>query len=302
MASKEFGELLEMLRSGGFSFSGEADIATMRAGMDSLAVTPPPDVRCETTVIGGIPGEWIAAPGATAPGAVLYLHGGGYLLGSPASHRDLAIRISRASGFPVFTAAYRLAPEHPYPAALDDALAAYHGLLASGLEPERVAIAGDSAGGGLALGTTLALKAAGAPLPGTVVAISPWADLALTGASIEARGALDPIIASPREGIAVNARQYLGDADAHDPFASPLYGDFAGFPPLLVQVGTSERLFDDAARVAARACEAGVPVSFEPWPEMVHVWHMFAALIPEGRAAIDRIGAWLRARLNVRAN
>lgn len=272
------------------------DIATMRARMEAQAAAPPEDVKVEPAELGGVPGEWVAAPGADASTVLLYLHGGGYVLGSPATHRDLVARLSRASGLRAFLADYRLAPEHPFPAAVDDALAVYRAILASGVPAARVTVAGDSAGGGLSLALLVAIKAAGDPMPAAAATISPWTDLALTGGSIGSRAAIDPIIPGA-DPIRFMAGQYLGSADAKHRLASPLYADFDGFPPLLIQVGTSEVLFDDAARVAARACEAGVPVVFEPWQDMIHVWHAFAALLPEGQLAIERMGAWLRERV-----
>ncbi|MCK9518081.1 MAG: alpha/beta hydrolase [Dehalococcoidia bacterium] len=295
MASEQLQVVLRILQEGREA-RGDAtpDVATMRANMEAVAAKPAPDVKVEPAEVEGVPAEWVRAPGATAGTALLYLHGGGYVMGSCATHRDLAARISRAAGGPVLLLDYRLAPEHPFPAAVDDATAAYRWLVAQGFAPAKLAIAGDSAGGGLAAATLLALRDASDPLPAAGVLISPWTDLANTGRSLHTRADLDPMVA--KEGLADLAGVYLNGTDPQHPYASPLYDDLSGLPPLLVQVGTAEALFDDGARFAGRACEAGVTVTFEPWEEMIHVWHAFAPILPEGQAAIDRLGAFLRER------
>lgn len=297
MASEQLQIVLDLLKQNPVGLGD--DIQAMRAGMEATAAAVPADVKVEPTTLGGVPGEWVTAPGADAGAVLLYLHGGGYVMGSPNTHRDLVARLSRASGLPAFAADYRLAPEHPFPAAVDDAVAVYRALLASGVRADRVTVAGDSAGGGLTLALLAAIKAAGEPMPAGAAVISPWTDLALTGASLTARAAIDPMIKGA-EPIALMARHYLGSADPKHRLASPLYAGYEGFPPLHIQVGTSEVLFDDGARVAARACEAGVPVVFEPWQDMIHVWHAFAALLPEGQQAIERMGSWLRERVSLR--
>ncbi|MCC7365549.1 MAG: alpha/beta hydrolase [Dehalococcoidia bacterium] len=297
MPSTEFTELVEMLRSaGGFADGANTpgDLAALRERFQHMAATPPRGTAVEPAGLGHPESEWVCAPGADPSAVTIYFHGGAYVAGSPRSHRDLAARLARAAGTRVLNAGYRLAPEDPFPAAVDDAVAAYRQVLASGVRASRVVLAGDSAGGGLALATLVALKSTGGELPAGAAVISPWTDLACTGASITARKHLDPIITGDPRG---SAAQYLGGHDPYDPAASPLYADFHGFPPLLVQVGTAEVLFDDSARLAARACEAGVPVCFEPWPDMVHVWHIFAAIVPEAQAALDRMGSWIRARV-----
>jgi monoterpene epsilon-lactone hydrolase len=293
MASQQFQQLLQMIRARPVPET-RPTIADMRAGYEQMsAMFPlPADVQREPTTAGGVPAEWVMAPGAAADRAVLYLHGGGYVIGSITTHRDLAARLSRAAAARVLVLGYRLAPEHPYPAALEDAVAAYRQLLDEGLAPERTVIAGDSAGGGLAVATLVALRDAGAPLPAAGVCISPWTDLALTGESLVSRAAADPIVNRPLLEMMVAA--YLGTADPRTPGASPLYADLTGLPPLLIQVGTAEAIYDDAARLAERARAAGVDVTFEPWEEMIHVWHGFAAMLPEGQQAIARIGAYVQ--------
>jgi epsilon-lactone hydrolase len=217
---------------------------------------------------------------------VLYLHGGGYYFCSPQTHRSLVFALARRSSARIFSLDYRLAPEHPFPAALDDALAAYRRLVADGVSPRTIVIAGDSAGGGLALATLLALRDAGDPLPAGGLLFSPWTDLAATGASITSNDGRDPMFFGAAVGRA--ARLYLGDADARDPLASPVYGRFDGLPPLFIQVGDTEVLLDDSTRVADRARAAGITVDLEIWPKMPHAFQMFAPFMPEANRALDR--------------
>lgn len=293
MASEQLQAVLQMLAESRAASAEPMDIAARRQAMEMFATPPAADVKVEPLTLAGIPAEWVTAPNADDH-VVLYLHGGGYVLGSCATHRDLAARVSRAAGARVLLLDYRLAPEHPFPAAVNDATAAYRWLLDQGIAPEKLAVAGDSAGGGLAAATLLALRDADVALPSSAVLISPWVDLAATGNSLRTRADRDPMI--DPQGLDEMVRAYLGDTDPKHPYASPLYDDLAGLPPLLVQVGTEEVLFDDGARIAARACEAGVHVTFEPWDEMIHVWHIFAPMLPEGQAAIDRLGAFIRER------
>jgi len=266
----------------------------MRANFEELGKnTPiPADIKQEKVNAGGVPAEWISAPNASADRAVLYLHGGGYVIGSINTHRDLMVRISRASGFRVLGIDYRLAPEHPFPAAVDDAVAAYRWLLAQGLQPSRIAVAGDSAGGGLTAATLVAIRDAKLPLPGAAVCISPWVDMEGIGESMTTKASVDPVV--QKQGLVEMARAYLGGKDPHTPLAAPIYADLKGLPPLLIQVGEAETLLDDSNRLAARAKAAGVSVTLEPWKDMIHVWHMFAAFLPEGQEAIDGIGKYLR--------
>lgn len=244
---------------------------------------------------GSRPAEWLVPAGADEGRVVLYFHGGAYVLGSPQSHRHLAAALGESAAAAVLVPDYRLAPEHPFPAAVDDALAAYHWLLGVGVAPVRVAVAGDSAGGGLALALLLRLREAGEPLPAAGVLVSPWADLTCASGSHTHRAAADPVLRS--EELRRMAELYLGGADAHAPLASPVFADLQGLPPLLVQVGSDEVLFDDARRVAQRATAAGVDVRFEEWPEMIHVWHWYFPLLEEGRAALAAAGRFLRTHL-----
>jgi acetyl esterase/lipase len=275
----------------------DIDIAGRRARMDALAdYFPVPDgTEVEPGKLGGIGGEWVRARRARRDAVLLYLHGGGYVLGSPKSHRHIVAAISEAGGLSVFAADYRLAPEHPFPAAVDDGVAAYKGLLDSGIAADKLAIAGDSAGGGLTLATLLALRDKKLPMPACAIAISPWADLSQGGEAYRTRIKRDPMIT--KNGLDEMAAAYLGGADAKTPLASPAFAEFTGLPPLLIQVGTEEALHSDAEAVKARAEEANVEVSFESWAGMIHVWHAFHPILSEGRDAIARIGAYLKAHI-----
>ncbi len=295
MASQQLGILVQMLRAR--PVVAGVTVEEMRAGMESMVGTAqlPAGLIRETLAVNGVPAEWVTARGAAADRAVLYLHGGGYALGSIATHRELAARISAASGARCLVIDYRLGPEHRFPAAVEDAVAAYRWLLAAGYAPERLAIAGDSAGGGLTMATLLALRDQKLPLPATGVCISPWADLTMSGASMTSKVKDDPMLS--REPLAMMAGHYLGDGDPRAPLASPVFADLRGLPPLLIQVGAAEVLLDDSTRLAEKARAGGVEVELEVWPDMIHVWHAFASLVPEGQEAIDRIGVHLAKRL-----
>jgi epsilon-lactone hydrolase len=233
-------------------------------------------------------GEWLERKDGGASGAgvtILYLHGGGYYFCSPQTHRSLTFGLATRTRARLFSLDYRLAPEHRFPAALDDALAAYRQLLADGVSPESIVLAGDSAGGGLALATLVALRDAGTPLPAGALLFSPWTDLAATGASIKINHGVDPMFGGPSIGRA--ARFYLGDTPATHPYASPCYADLHGLPPLFIQAGSTEVLLDDARRVAERAHRTGVDVEFKIWPKMPHVWQLWVPFLPEARRALD---------------
>jgi len=291
VASEELASVLDMLR--GVDLDA-LTIAERRAATDSVLAQPPPGTSVEPTDAGGVPAEWVVAEGVPAGNVLLYLHGGGYQIGSPGTLRHMIALLSTAAHARVLSVDYRLAPEHQFPAAVDDALTAYRFLLGSGADPAAVAIAGDSAGGGLALATLVALRDAGNSLPVAAVAISPWTDLALTGESLRTRADVD-VMVKP-SGMTGTARAYLGSADPSHPYASPLYADLHGLPPILLHVGDAEVVLDDSTRFAAKARAAGVDVTLEVWPEMPHVWHAFAGLLPESDQAIEQIGKWLRAR------
>jgi epsilon-lactone hydrolase len=277
--------------------SASMTIAERRAQYDRAErVFPtPPDLAIEAASAPTRPAEWLRPPGARTDAAVLYLHGGGYVIGSPRSHRHLAAAIARAAGTAALLLDYRLAPEHPYPAALDDAVAAYQWLLGRGLAPSRVVVAGDSAGGGLTVATLLALRDRGLPPPAGGVCISPWVDLTCSGATYATKAAVDPIVA--RESVAMMAQAYAGARDPKAPLLSPLYADLRGLPPLLVQVGSDEVLLDDALGLGERARAAGVDVTVEEWPAMIHVWHWFLPMLAEAERAVGVVGNFVRARL-----
>lgn len=294
MASEELKAVVELLRSAPPLPPG-ASVEKMRAGMEQMtAMAPlPEDVTYEAVDAGGVPAEWAVAPNARDDRAILYLHGGGYVIGSVRTHRQLVGNLSRAAAARVLSVDYRLAPEHPHPAAVEDATAAYRHLLES-VEPSATAIAGDSAGGGLTAATLIALRESAAPLPAAGVLISPWLDLTQSGESMTSRAAEDPMV--QRDGLKMMADAYVAGADPRAPTVSPLFAELAGLPPLLLHVGTAETLLDDSTRFAERARAAGVDVDLDVWDEMIHVWHAFATVLPEAREAIDRIGRYLTAR------
>jgi phosphinothricin tripeptide acetyl hydrolase len=252
----------------------------------------PPDVKVERVSAPIAPAEWLRPPSAEPGRVVLYLHGGGYVIGSPRSHRHLAAAIAGAGGASALLLDYRLAPEHPYPAAVEDATAAYRWLLDQAVAPERIVIAGDSAGGGLTVATLLALRDARVPLPAGGVCISPWVDLTCGGASYATKADADPIVT--RAGVAQMAQAYLGATPPRTPLASPLFADLRGLPPLLIQVGTDEVLLDDAVQLADRAKAAGVETTLEVHDRMIHVWHWFLPMLDEAQTAVDTIGRFVR--------
>jgi acetyl esterase/lipase len=291
MASEELKTVQELLR--GADLEG-LTIAERRKATASVASVPPAGTVVEPVAANGVPAEWVTAAGVGDGRALLYLHGGAYQIGSPATLRHLVALLSGVAQARALSLDYRLAPEHPFPAAVDDAAAAYRWLVAEGTDPARIAVAGDSAGGGLALGTLVALRDAGEPMPAAAVLLSPWTDLALTGESLRTRAAVDMMV-KPGS-MHQTAAAYLAGEDPRHPYASPLYADLRGLPPLLIQVGDAEIILDDSTRVAARAREAGVDVTLEVWDEMPHVFHAFAGLLPESDQAIERIGDWLQHR------
>ncbi|MCW3698867.1 alpha/beta hydrolase [Burkholderia cenocepacia] len=241
-------------------------------------------------------GEWLERTDTGAgrgPGrTLLYFHGGGYYFCSTKTHRPLVFGLTKRAGVRSFSLDYRLAPENRFPAALDDALAAYRQLMALGTPPESIVLGGDSAGGGLALATLVALRDRGEPLPAGAILFSPWTDLAGTGGTMRSNDGVDPMFAAAA--LPKAAKLYLGDEPATNPYASPLYADFTGLPPLYIQAGSTEVLLDDSRRVAEKAKAAGVQVEIEVWPDMPHVWQLYAPMVPEARDALDRAAAFLR--------
>jgi acetyl esterase/lipase len=289
LPSAEHEQVVEMI-SGGLGLD-ELSLEDQRAMMEASAdLFPlPEDVRVSDIEAGGVPADWVSLDVSEADRVVLYLHGGGYVLGSRSTHRGLAGRIARAARARVLLPEYRLAPEHPFPAAVEDATACWRWLLSQGHSPERMAIAGDSAGGGLMLATLLACKASGDPLPACAVGLSPWTDLEGTGPTAEP-GAVDDPMLTP-EGLRSSGRDYAA-AELRNPLASPLHGDPAGLPPLLLQVGTREILLSDSTRFADKARGAGVDVTLEVEEGLIHVWQMFPD-VPEAQDAVIRIGEFI---------
>ena len=247
------------------------------------------DVEVEA-VFTPVPGLWITTPAGRSR-SILYFHGGGYALGSSRAHAEMASWIARAAQARVFVLDYRRAPEYRFPAALEDAILAYRWMMNSGTDPRAIAVGGDSAGGGLTLALLTSLRNRAEPLPSCAICISPWVDLEMTGESIVSKSALDPLLT--REGLQQFADWYLGGQDARNPLISPLHANLHGLPPLLVQVGTSEILLDDALRLAERARAAGVKVTLTKYEDMPHVWHVFASFLPEGREAAREIGEFV---------
>jgi len=271
-----------------------SDFPSMRAGMEAaVGLFPLPEgVEARPVDAGSVPAEWVSAPGSDPDRVVVYLHGGGYCIGSLATHRGLAGRLAAAAGARVLNVDYRLAPENPFPAAIEDAVAAYRWLLEEGTAPQRVAIGGDSAGGGLTAAPLLALRDEGVPLPASAAMLSPWADLTFSGETHRSLAELDPMVSEA--GLRPMAAAYLGDVRPDHPWASPASADLSGLPPLLIQVGSAEVLLDDSRRLARNAEEADVPVTLEIWDDMIHVFQAFAPVLPEAQQGIDRIGAFLR--------
>ena len=249
----------------------------------------PASIRISPSQVGGVPGEWVEGPAATKT-VLLYLHGGGYFACSAQSHRPITVGFA-LHGFRVLAPDYRLAPENPFPAAVDDVVAAYRGLLAEGHSPGSIVVAGDSAGGGLTLSLLLALREAGTQLPAGAALFSPWTDLAATGESILTNADRCAMFHGPDIGL--SARYYLGEMDPRHPIASPLYADLKGLPPLLIHVGENEVLRDDSTRLAERAREAGVRVELKVWPVVPHVWQLAPNMIPEARQSLRESAAFL---------
>jgi len=295
MASAELKIVLDLLRAKppvqGF------DIPAMREAMDALSTVMPlaDDMTFTPVDAHGVSAEWSTADVADSGRVVVYFHGGAYVMGSIVSHRNLVGHIARRTGARVLSVDYRLAPEHPFPAAVEDAVAAYRYVLASGVPAAKVAIAGDSAGGGLTAACLVALRDAAEAMPGAAACISPWLDLSQSFGSWQSKADLDPMLEI--EQIKTCADAYLNGADPKTPTASPVFADLTGLSPLLVQVGTAETLLDESVEFAKRAKAAGVDVTLDVAQDMIHVWHAFADLLPEGRDALDDLAAFLDAKL-----
>lgn len=285
----------QLLRNAPLDLGG--DVTEQRVIFEEMmaAMPVPADVTTSSGSLDGIPVVNVEAAGADPAKVIFYLHGGAYAIGTAVSSVGLASDLARRAGARLVTIDYRLAPEHPHPAAIDDAVAAYRGLLDSGVAASAIAIAGESAGAGLAAATLVALKHAGLPQPTGAVLMSPWADLTLSGDSMSTKAAVDPALTP--EGLRRRAVDYVADGDRTADLVSPIFADLTGLPALLIQAGSHEILFDDATRLAARAATADVAVTLEITPGVPHVFQGFAAMLDEGDAALNSAGEFLRAHL-----
>jgi monoterpene epsilon-lactone hydrolase len=295
MSKEQQRQLDAILRQG--QFDTGADVQTLRAAFSELMARVPvaPDVQQNPVEIGGVAGVEVTIQGNDAENVILYFHGGVYVIGSAAFSVPLVGDLVRRTGTRAITLEYRLAPEHPYPAAVEDARAAYEGLLAQGIAPGQIVLAGESAGGGLAVATLLALREAGVPLPSCGYLMSPYADLTLSGATLAEKREIDPLLTP--DGLRARVPDYVGGADASDPYISPIFGDLRELPPLLIQVGSHEILLSDALRLAARAAISDVSVTLDVTPGVPHVFQAYAGLLDEAGAALDRASDFLKAQL-----
>ncbi|MCP4749792.1 MAG: alpha/beta hydrolase [Proteobacteria bacterium] len=291
MPSQEYLQMLEFIKS--MPDSSGLSMEERRAGMEAgVAQLPAAEgVAFEPVQIGEMKAEWFVPSETAGDAVILYLHGGGYCLGSIETHRSLVSFMAKTAKVKALVIDYRLAPENPFPAAVEDAVAAYRWLLAQGVSPKNLTIAGDSAGGGLTVATLVDLKNKGEALPACAVCLSPWVDLEGLGESMTTKAKEDPMV--QKDSLLEMAQVYLGDANAKTPLAAPLYADLSGLPPMLIQVGTAETLLDDANRLARRAKEAGVEVVLESWQEMFHVWQVMVSMVPESKDAVDGIAGFI---------
>jgi acetyl esterase/lipase len=296
MSLQELDVIRGMLRETDLGLAGPPE--TARETFEAMQANFPvrDGLVFEETSLGGVPAVTAGASAGAGDQTLLYLHGGAYAVGSAWGYRSLWGELVAAAGVDGVAIDYRRAPEDPFPAAVDDALAAYRALLESGRPARSIVVAGDSAGGGLAVAMLVAARDGGLEMPAAALAISPWADLGCAGASIAEKAHEDLSLSAPE--LRVLAGRYLDGADAGDPLASPIHADLTGLPPLLIQVGSAEILFDDSVRLAARAGAQGVRVTLDVWPGMPHVWPLFSAMLGEARDAADAAGAWLRERLD----
>ena len=292
MAETPIEKLQRVLRERATDPSAPIKVAERRAFMEKMSFQVADDIDVETVQAAGIDAEWLRAPGARADRAILYLHGGGYVIGSPHTHRALGGEISRAAQAAVLMLDYRLAPEAPFPAAVEDGVSGYLWLLEQGFAPAQLAMGGDSAGGGLVVATLVSARDQGLAMPGAAVCISPWGDMTCSHASYRTRHDADPIV--KHAGITQMATLYLNGADPRDPLASPNFADLTGLPPMLIHVGSAETLHDDAIALDRKAQADGVQSTLEVWEDMIHVWHAFHPMLPEGKDGITRVGEFLR--------
>ncbi len=258
---------------------------------DTQFLKPPKDVEITPVYASGVSAEWLMPVGATPEKVMIYLHGGGYVMGSPATHRSIVARLAKACGIRALSIDYRLAPEHPFPAALEDSMTAYQWVIDQGVSPKNILIAGDSAGAGLTLATLISLRDKSEPLPAMALCISPWTDLTLTGSSLTTNAKIDPYISHDLLKLGAH---YIAESEAQLPLISPLYADLKGLPPLLIHAGTDEVLLSDSTRLAEAARNAGVKVTIKIWERMWHDFHLWAPYVPEANQAIEEIREFVK--------
>ncbi len=292
MAGPEIVKLKRILREKAVPPGVDIPLEQRRKGMEKVAFKVADDIGVEAVTVAGRAAEWITAPGSQTGRAILYLHGGGYVMGSLTTHRSLVGEISRAAQAAALLVDYRLAPEAPFPAAVEDGVASYRWLLEQGFTPKNLAIAGDSAGGGLAVATLISARDQGLPMPKAAVPISPWSDMTCANESYKTRAEADPLVGSGSIGDMANL--YLQGKDPKHPYASPNFASLKSLPPLLIHVGRDEVLLDDSIKLDQKAKTDGVNSTLEIWEDMIHVWHAFHPMLPEGKQAIERVGAFLR--------
>jgi monoterpene epsilon-lactone hydrolase len=297
MVTKGMERVIQLLRNNAITKMKEK-VEDSRKGLELLASLAklPKDVKLDHINIEGMESVWISVPESEPDKVVLYLHGGGYMEGSLTSHQDLAMRISRAAKVKVLVVGYRLAPEHPFPAAVEDAVKSYLWLIEDQkINPNKIVIAGDSAGGGLTLVTLIKLRDENISMPAAGVCLSPWTDLALTGESLIRNAKVDPFLKF--YDMVFMAELYVGDNDPKNPYISPLYADPHDLPPILLHVGTAELIEDDSTRFAEKAKKEGVDITLEVFDNMIHVFQAFADWAPEGQEAIEKIGKYIQEKL-----
>ena len=294
MPSEAFDQLVELMAQ---NPDKDLPLPERRAKMEQAAASmpPPPNTSVSDVEAGGVPCEWVTADGVSTDRVLVYLHGGSYSTCSPRTHRRITAALSRETDARALVPDYRLAPENPFPAAIEDAVAVYRWLLDGGTASGHIAVAGDSAGGGLTIAMLVSARDAGLPMPAAAAVISPWADMEVDSESVRTKAATDVMLDAER--LKLNAERYLGGRDRRDPLASPIYADLTGLPPLLVQVGGREILLDDARKLAEKAKADRVDVTLDVHEEMVHVWHVLAGLCPEGDEGVRGVAAFLRPKL-----
>ena len=289
--SKELDTVLEMIRVRSAEVRKTTDDDRLSYERIMSVLPMDDDIETERVGVNGTPAEWISAPESQENRVILYLHGGGYLFGSARTHRVMLAHMARASKARVLALDYRLAPEIPFPAPVEDSVSAYRWLLDQGISAKKMVIGGDSAGGGLAIAALVALRSVGEPMPAAGVCISAWTDMESTGQSHTTNAESDPSVSKER--LLKIAKVYLDGKEPTAPLASPIHADLTGLPPLLLQVGSIEVLLDDSTLLKSRAKAAGVSVEMEVWDDMPHVWHHYAPILPEARKAIGRIGEFV---------